>query len=696
MNKSIINIQEKNPTVIILLTILSTFFSLIIFGYLFIQFMMKYFIVVPDLDLIIKMFTNPEGCVPEPQERYLYLFVLLSLPFFIIVYYYLYRKIIKYNKIFYYELYALFSCVILGIVVFAYTSKSIYDFPDYAYVKNIFFHPLIYMIIIGFILLQFFNKNCYQFYKNSIIFNYTKKYISRFNEITILILIVFVFFWYWRGARIAWFYYHYEAVIYSIAQVVNGKGILVDFVNQYGLYPLFIAPIIRLTGFSVISVTGILSALAALSYFCIYKYLKNIIKTKFIVIIGFISFLYLYLFQKFKLWGDPSYQYATIRFLSPCILLGMGAYYFKKPKKVVYYSLLVICSLSVLWNFDSGIVVYITFLLTLIYSEIIDIDSSGNKFTISIKIIKKSTVHIIKSIIILISFILLFYLFSYIKYNTFPNLKNFFSYQLLFANYGFFCLPMPKYHPWIIYAAVHIIGLSIAVNSIFTKKNKYLAIVIFMTSILGCGLFSYYQGRSHDVNYYCIRHTGILLGIIYLDLLFRAVRYRQFSKKRLIIGETILFSSLLFYFLSPLFNCFDKESFYAFFVEGKTNLVGIIKNENFVLEKQIEFIRRYTLPGEEVVIISNFQGNLYGYTSTSNPVKIPGLFELIRREDWYTLLEFIEKNDVKLFIQTSYLERADLAATVYLNYIIEDSIDEGGWEGELRYYKYIGNTSALP
>ena len=44
----------------------------------------------------------------------------------------------------------------------------------------------------------------------------------------------------------------FNAVFHAVAQVFNGKGLLVDLPHQYGLYPHFLVPLFRLTGLSVL------------------------------------------------------------------------------------------------------------------------------------------------------------------------------------------------------------------------------------------------------------------------------------------------------------------------------------------------------------------------------------------------------------------------------------------------------------
>jgi hypothetical protein len=676
--------DNEREWLINIFSITATLLSVLILGNLFAQIMAS-FIKNPDIDFqeyIVSDFR------PEPMEKSLYYFILLSLPFLIVIFHNIFRKKVKYEKLNYREIYAVFACTIISIVLFAYSSKSNYGLPDYFYVRNLFFfnHLFVYLFIYLLILICVL----YLLHKNIDIPKRMDILITVLSIIIIVFLILFIFLWYWKGANLIP-NQHLEAVIYSIAQVFNGKGILIDFTNQYGLYPIFISPILRITGFSIVSITGIMATLISLSYFCIYIFIKNVIKTKLIVFIGFVSFCFLYLILRLDGFYsiDPYFQYSTLRFLFPCILLGLGTYYFKKPSKKLYYILVCIVSVGILWNFDSGIVVYMTFLLTLIYNEVLEYDFKIN-IVENIKIItKRSVKHILIFAFVLMVFICLFFVYSFIKYKEFPLFSDFIKFQKIFSDLGFAALPMPKYHPWIIYTILHVVGLSIAFSGIFTKINKYLCTVIFLVSIMGCGLFSYYQGRSHDLTYYHIRLTAILLGIIFFEMLFHRIKY-SFTQKRVIIGEIILFSSLLFYYFSPICSLFEKGLFRQFVADGIENISGIKDQKISIYDEYVKFIKYYTIPGENTIILSDLQGALYGYTGTSNPVKMPGLIETLRVADYDNLIKYItEHKYTKLFIQRSYLARTELAASVYLNYCIVDSIDG------LVYFKHTETTDAL-
>jgi hypothetical protein len=63
---------------------------------------------------------------------------------------------------------------------------------------------------------------------------------------------------------------HFDAVIYTVSQVVMGKTLLADLPSQYGLFPEFIAPLFRLIELSTLSFTAVCAAMQVASMCCVW------------------------------------------------------------------------------------------------------------------------------------------------------------------------------------------------------------------------------------------------------------------------------------------------------------------------------------------------------------------------------------------------------------------------------------------
>ncbi len=73
--------------------------------------------------------------------------------------------------------------------------------------------------------------------------------------------------------------YDFGAVYYSIVQVYHGAPLLVDgFTNTYGLYPHFLAPLLKLTGAGIGAASSLLAGLTAICFLLLLLLLKDLIK----------------------------------------------------------------------------------------------------------------------------------------------------------------------------------------------------------------------------------------------------------------------------------------------------------------------------------------------------------------------------------------------------------------------------------
>jgi len=111
--------------------------------------------------------------------------------------------------------------------------------------------------------------------------------------------------------------HHLMAVYSSVAQVVNGKTLLVDFTNQYGLYPHFLQPIFKHVELNLLNFSIVMSLLVVLSYGCLLFFMKSIINNIVLLFLGFIGLVFLHeYFLTAYGYGDPYFQYTPIRFFS--------------------------------------------------------------------------------------------------------------------------------------------------------------------------------------------------------------------------------------------------------------------------------------------------------------------------------------------------------------------------------------------
>ncbi|MEI9479488.1 MAG: hypothetical protein WCO26_23360, partial [Deltaproteobacteria bacterium] len=112
---------------------------------------------------------------------------------------------------------------------------------------------------------------------------------------------------------------------------------------------------------------------------------------------------------------DPFFQYAPLRMLFPYALLALSAVYqTTRHKKAIYTLTSVLMSLSVLWNFDSGIVAFFAWNLFLAYGELFHAPTVP-------KAIRPILKHLCSSLVFLFLVVSGYSVFAFFKTGTFPD-----------------------------------------------------------------------------------------------------------------------------------------------------------------------------------------------------------------------------------------------------------------------------------
>lgn len=274
---------------------------------------------------------------------------------------------------------------------------------------------------------------------------------------------------------------HFNALFYSMVQLFFGKELYVDFPNQYGLYPYILEPIFRLVGLSVLNFTLIMSILLAVAFFSLYIFTIKIVDNKILASIGFIGILFCnYLFEKIQVgYSDSYFQYFPLRILLPSLIVLTAYLYFKDKNVNFYYLSLFIGILSMFWNFESGLIVFLTWADRFGLSG-----NSGESYRVGINSDTKTYRYK--------------YIFSfdynnciyhiYIRFGSYSLLSNLIEYQQIFYSSGFAMLPMRLIHPWNIVILIYFIGIAHSAKYLIVRNNSIRTKMIFFLSLLGVGV----------------------------------------------------------------------------------------------------------------------------------------------------------------------------------------------------------------
>jgi hypothetical protein len=106
------------------------------------------------------------------------------------------------------------------------------------------------------------------------------------------------------------------------------------------------------------------------------------------------------------------------------------------------------------------------------------------------------------------------------------NLRLLTRFQEVFYISGFCMLPMPLApHLWEVIAGIYLAGLIYGLSGVIRAGQLAPGTAMILhLSVLGVGLFAYYQGRSHDYNLVHACWPAVCLAFLFADRLLAAVR----------------------------------------------------------------------------------------------------------------------------------------------------------------------------
>ncbi|MCJ7773294.1 MAG: hypothetical protein MUP22_09205 [Desulfobacterales bacterium] len=458
---------------------------------------------------------------------------------------------------------------------------------------------------------------------------------------------------------------HFLAYFDSVVQVYLGKTLLVNDNAQYGLYALLLKPIFQLVGLSVFKFTLVMGILKSLAYMSLLIVLRFATKNRWIAFAGFATIAFYTRFRvPLDITMDPYFQYSPHRFFFPAVFVLLVWVYLcekkKNRKKILYFFISLFCALSVLWNLDSGLVVLATWLICLVYTEMLMLKE--HKF---LGVFINSVKHCLVVSAMLIFTFIGFYLYTYFFSGAWPDVSGFLAYTKLFSENGFYMLPILQIiHPWNMFVIIYILGVFIGVRNFLEytqiiappnmrgKREKEANTLILVISVLGIGLFFYYVGRSHNATLTGPSWPVFLLLTIFTDRLFSGLSQVLDGRTLRIAAKTYLFSPRIYYrvILFAALFCFLTSSVLSIAIHFPPylNLISTRQSGRLsimpdTLHAKIEFIKSNSDQDDQILILSGLAPLLYLYTNTPNPLPVPGFYNnLIFNSDMRIIFNFLE------------------------------------------------------
>ncbi|WP_141710813.1 hypothetical protein [Paraburkholderia nodosa] len=417
-----------------------------------------------------------------------------------------------------------------------------------------------------------------------------------------------------------------DAVTYSVSQVVGGRTLLADLPSQYGLFPEFVAPVLRFFGLSIFSFSALFAAMQIVSLGTVYWVAQRSLRHP-LFKIGFGVALVMITYETcLFLLGIPElyFQYWPVRFFWPAVSVLAFFLYAKKPtiRRAALISL--IGSIGSLWNADSGVMVALAFgaLLLAKWSALFFRDKQ-NSSRERRAILLKLWLHI--AIFAMVATTAVLYLT--LKADRSLHWTWLVGYQRLFYGLGFMMLPLPlRASPWMAVLGVYLLGILTAASTWRHSPRSRSADVLLYTCLLGIGLFVYYEGRSHILNLITVSWPALLAASLMADRLVRAtaagILNRIFVAPAAVAGGVMLLCGLAF-----------AQGIPALASSAKSTIAQWSIPASPVVHDEVAFISSNTKRGDACVILSKRQGLYYASLHLVSPLIGPGYMETLTVAD---------------------------------------------------------------
>jgi hypothetical protein len=428
--------------------------------------------------------------------------------------------------------------------------------------------------------------------------------------------------------------YHLNSVLDSLSQSANGHHLLVDFPHMYGGYGEMLAPIIRLFPREIGTLIASLAVPNVLGMLCLLLTARLVIRRPALLFVCGLALLGVEYLTTSK---DIFYCYITVRFFFPSVGLLAATLYFRRPGAFRYAVATAVAALAPVWNLDTGIVLWASWLGTLLTMELAARNLPG------------IARHLLVQTLSLVGAWTAFFLYLRLASGQWPDVGMLFYFHKLILGSGYFCLRMIFPHTWAFVLSIYVIGLAVAFCACVRGKTNWLTPVTLMISLLGIGIFSYFMGRSAESNLIMVAYPAVLLaGILCAEgeVLTRLKRLPASARFCLLPSKLALFwwAFLLVAALPDLLPTSGR----------------VVRNwssvEQTPLRTNAAFVAQRVQPHEDgVYFLSNHSGIYYYLSDTVRPLRIPNTIELYWTRDMDVLIDAIRARRIgKLFVDQNF------------------------------------------
>jgi len=395
----------------------------------------------------------------------------------------------------------------------------------------------------------------------------------------VMILICCIFFKCDKINNIDGFMYHLAPVFNPIFEISQGHTLGIDLKALYGFYGYFFY-FIQMLFFNRINVLDtllIMNILSMIIRILLYITIFKLFKSKIISLVVTSSIIFFC--QNFPLtYSYPYFQYYPIRVIIPVLVLFFTVMlHFEKNLKFKYLYFTfasLVASFGIFWNPETGLICLAAIIVYILYDCLIKYKIAENNFWNNIR--KYAFI-----VILSLGFsIIVMQIITKIRSGSFLNIADIFWGIKILAVDGYFMLPLPEEHPYILVLGIYSIVLITSVFSFAkarpTELDNYsienIDSIGIAISILGFGLFSYFLGRSHAYCFVvCIWPAFICLAYIGVKIYrynrckyieFKSIIKNYFKTAFALVTTFIIVLSLSFFIFTVGFSLYTANKDY--------------------------------------------------------------------------------------------------------------------------------------
>jgi hypothetical protein len=329
---------------------------------------------------------------------------------------------------------------------------------------------------------------------------------------------------------------------------------------------------------------------------------------------------------------DPYFQFAPIRTIFPGLAMLFTVLRLRYRHSAWTWIGHAVLAIGILWNVETGAVAWFAWMLFLSYRELIGPASPRQRAWMVGQ-------RWLSGVGVLAAFMVVFSAIYHAQFHVWPQWHLLLDYQQIFYLSGLAMLPMPLLHPWNVVALVYLLGLAYAIAALFrAQTDAGAASLVLFLSVLGIGIFSYYQGRSHPWVFPAVTAPAWILFGIFID------RHLPLGRNR---TATVLLVALL--------GSWTLTGVYAgqyFWPEIKKRWT-IMRHEVATVSQDISFFLAKT--GAARPFVLSCASSVYYLAAGKAPEFCPSVSELFLRRDHLRLMNALKTTTDPVFIDGAFV-----------------------------------------